>query len=111
MSNVTHLSSTGFCKRQVTRLEGEKTALLAQTQSESKSAEIINTLLKSLSNSSFKLILEKTPGQGTGNDSIQGPDGKIRTITDLSTGEKNIIAFLYFMENYRLGKMWTSPSL
>ena len=50
--------------------------------------------------SSFELKLVNDEGENQkGQYQIKGYDGNIRRITALSKGEKNIIAFLYFMFN------------
>jgi wobble nucleotide-excising tRNase len=82
-------------------LEGKKTAkieLILQTKDESKIAKEINELLKNMGVASFSLELVKDHDESQkGQYQIKGHNGKIRTITELSKGEKNIIAFLYFI--------------
>lgn len=72
--------------------------LLSQTVDESKAALNINDLLKRLGNQSFKLVSVKNDEQ-KGQYNIKGYDNKIRNIETLSTGEKNIVAFLWFIFN------------
>lgn len=71
--------------------------LLKKTKDESIAADEINKKLKLLGNQSF--VLEKV-----GNGNQQGQYGiKGRSISSLSTGEKNIVAFLWFicdLDNY-----------
>lgn len=76
----------------------ERTDLISQTKDEKKIAIKINGLLKNMGVASFELELvndedEKQKGQYQ----IKGHNNTPRPITALSKGEKNIIAFLYFM--------------
>ena len=77
-----------------------RTDLILKTKDEEKIATSISKLLKGMGVESFslKLVDDGFAGQ-KGQYQIEGHDGKIRPITDLSRGEKNIIAFLYFMLN------------
>ncbi|MDR1818157.1 MAG: AAA family ATPase [Puniceicoccales bacterium] len=78
--------------------KAEKNELIAQTKDESKLAADINKLLKSMGVASFSLELQKDDDeQQKGQYQIKGHNGKIRPIKELSKGEKNIIAFLYFI--------------
>lgn len=72
--------------------------LISQTKDEEKIVTKINKLLSSMGAVSFSLKLivnddEKQRGQYQ----IEGHDGNVRPIIKLSKGEKNIIAFLYFV--------------
>jgi wobble nucleotide-excising tRNase len=73
-------------------------ALILQTKDEEKIAEKINKLLTSMGVLSFtlKLVDDKVEDQ-KGQYQIKSHDESIRPITNLSRGEKNIIAFLYFI--------------
>lgn len=78
--------------------EQERLDLISQTKNEKKIAIKINELLKGMGVTSFELELvndedEKQKGQYK----IMGYNGNIRPVTALSKGEKNIIAFLYFI--------------
>ncbi len=85
-------------KDELAKKQLERTELISQTKDEEKIAIRISSLLKSMGISSFELILVKDEGENQkGQYQIKGHDGNIRRITALSKGEKNIIAFLYFM--------------
>ena len=75
----------------------EKGNLISQTKNEEQIAKRINDCLASTGATSFtlELIEEDIEGQ-KGQYQILGHNGTIRAITELSKGEKNIIAFLYF---------------
>ena len=75
-----------------------KNELISQTKDEEQIAKQVNKLLRNMGVASFSLELvtdanEKQKGQYQ----IKGHNGNIRSITELSKGEKNIIAFLYFL--------------
>lgn len=72
--------------------------LMSQTIDEGKAVENINNLLKRLGNQSFSLVNVKNENQ-KGQYRLIGYDGKPRNIETLSTGEKNILAFLWFVYN------------
>ncbi len=95
-------------KQEKLSVEKEKLkSLLSKTVDESKAAENINKLLKRLGNQSFTLINVNEDGQ-KGQYSIKGYDEELRDIETLSTGEKNIVAFLWFMYNLENIKLKTS---
>lgn len=76
----------------------ERIDLISQTKDENKIAIKINRLLKSMGVASFELELVNDENEDQkGQYQIKGYDGSIRPVTALSKGEKNIIAFLYFM--------------
>lgn len=68
--------------------------LLKNTKDTKKLAENINSKLKNTV--TFRLHRKKEDDQEF--YEIESMNGQIRPITELSTGEKNIIAFLYFIE-------------
>ncbi|WP_239751161.1 AAA family ATPase [Mammaliicoccus sp. H-M34] len=70
--------------------------LISKTVDESKAAENINKFLINLGNQSFTLINVKE-GEQKGQYNIKGHDNVPRDIETLSTGEKNIVAFLWFI--------------
>lgn len=73
-------------------------ALILQTKDEEKIAEKINKLLSSMGVVSFSLkLVEDNEEDQKGQYQIESHDKSIRPITQLSKGEKNIIAFLYFI--------------
>lgn len=82
-------------KKSILDLEKEIHELTAKTKSESKLAEDINNLLKLYVNFSLEHYAERE-NQGfyrvKCNKTLE-----YRNVTELSTGEKNIIAFLYFL--------------
>ncbi len=72
--------------------------LILQTKDEKKIAELINKLLKNMGFASFSLeLVLDTDEKQKGQYQIKGHNGNIRSVTELSRGEKNIIAFLYFL--------------
>jgi wobble nucleotide-excising tRNase len=76
----------------------ERIDLISQTKDEKKIALKINELLKSMGAASFELELVNDDKEDQKVQyQIKGHDGILRPITALSKGEKNIIAFLYFM--------------
>lgn len=72
--------------------------LLLQTKDERIIAERINKKLQNMGVSSFslELVVDDVKDQ-KGQYKIKGYNGNIRSIIELSKGEKNIIAFLYFI--------------
>jgi wobble nucleotide-excising tRNase len=78
--------------------QDERKTLIQQTKDEGKIAEKINVLLNGMGVVAFSLKLVSDDEEGQrGQYQIKGYDKKIRPITELSKGEKNIIAFLYFI--------------
>lgn len=77
-------------------LEAEKKGELAKTKNEEEAAIHINELLGRLGTTSFRLKLKYDERQ-KGLYSILGYDGNERDIATLSTGEKNLLAFLWFV--------------
>jgi len=76
----------------------EKNELVAKTKDESKLAGDINKLLKNMGVASFSLeLVRDNDEQQKGQYQIKGHNGGVRPINELSKGEKNIIAFLYFI--------------
>ncbi|MFK4894768.1 AAA family ATPase [Lactococcus petauri] len=81
----------------------ERSNLILETRDERKIADKINVTLRKMGVSSFSLeLIEDDEGQ-KGQYKIReygdlnGGQGQLRTIHELSKGEKNIIAFLYFI--------------
>lgn len=76
----------------------ERIDIIAQTKDEKTIALKINELLKSMGAVSFELeLVDDDDEQQKGQYQILGHDGDIRPVTALSKGEKNIVAFLYFI--------------
>ncbi len=76
----------------------EKSDLISQTKDEKEIARKINELLKNMGACSFSIeLVTDTDESQKGQYKIKGHDGDVRHITKLSKGEKNIIAFLYFI--------------
>lgn len=85
-------------KDELTKKQQERTDLVFKTKDEKKIAIKINKLLKNMGVASFELDLAKDENENQkGQYQIKGHDGNMRQITALSKGEKNIIAFLYFI--------------
>ncbi|TGL85790.1 hypothetical protein EHQ68_16660 [Leptospira congkakensis] len=75
-----------------------KNELILKTKDEKKIANQINKLLRQMGVGSFALELIENDIEGQkGQYKIKGHNNEIRPITNLSQGEKNIIAFLYFL--------------
>ncbi|MDN3955817.1 AAA family ATPase [Sporolactobacillus laevolacticus] len=89
-------------KRQELQIQkAERREAVDQTKNEAAAAKAINKLLYGLGDDSFEL--RHTPGAEKQNGlyKIVDKSGKERSIKTLSTGEKNILAFLYFMYDLR----------
>ena len=85
-------------KEELIGKRSDRTELILQTRDEEKIAKEINVLLTNMGVVSFSLTLVENDGENQkGQYRIKGYDDKIRPITHLSKGEKNIIAFLYFV--------------
>jgi len=85
---------------ELAKKQQERIDLISQTKDEQKIAIKINELLKNMGVASFELRLVNDEDENQkGQYQIKGHDGEVRPITALSKGEKNIIAFLYFMFN------------
>jgi wobble nucleotide-excising tRNase len=81
-------------KDKIGEIDNEISALKNKTKNTEKLAHNINNKLRYLV--SFEMIRKKVDDQEF--YEIKNHQGEIRPITELSTGEKNIIAFLYFVE-------------
>jgi wobble nucleotide-excising tRNase len=85
-------------KEELNQKAKEKNELILQTKDEKKISEQINKLLKNMGVASFSLeLVNDTDENQKGQYQIKGHNNKIRPVTELSKGEKNIIAFLYFL--------------
>lgn len=86
-----------FLNNSSNQLEADKVEVISQTKSTEKLVEIINQKLKNSGKTNLELKLV--------NEDIEHyeiKDGEsTRSIDNISTGEKNIIGFLYFMETVR----------
>lgn len=78
----------------IEKLRKDISELLQQTKNTRKLAENINNKLKT--SVTFELIRKEENEQEF--YEVKGANEEIRSIKELSTGEKNIIAFLYFIE-------------
>lgn len=84
-------------RKQIDKLSKDRKTLLDSVQSTEKWVGIINDKLNRIGKTNLKLCLTKSE-DNIEHYVIQDNDGT-RDITKLSTGEKNIISFLYFMES------------
>lgn len=84
-----------FNQNNLFELKKQKLNLISQTIDESIAAERINKSLRSLGNHSFQL--ELVSGEQKGQYTIKNIDGSTRDVDTLSTGEKNIVSFLWFL--------------
>lgn len=76
----------------------ERKRLVIQTRDEEKIAVSINKLLSNMGVASFSLMLVSDDVENQkGQYRIKGHNDQLRPVTHLSKGEKNIIAFLYFL--------------
>lgn len=101
-------------------LEGklaERAELVLETRDEEKIANKINITLGKMGFSSFRLELvhneegQKGQYQIRGHKTPDGKEGALRTIEKLSKGEKNIIAFLYFVFSLEAAESWMKPKV
>lgn len=78
--------------------KNERNELIILTHDESIIANKINRLLANMGVSSFSLeLVDNDEANQKGQYKIRGYNNVLRSIDDLSKGEKNIIAFLYFL--------------
>ena len=91
-------------KGKLSREEESLKSLYNETRDESAIANMINDTLASNKHSSFtlKLVKDDTFDQ-SGQYNVIGRNGTERNITELSTGEKNIVAILYFLYSLEAG--------
>ncbi len=83
----------GKLESEIKKLENEKQKLEKETQNEIKLANEINRILKNY----VSFELEHVPNQAQQGFYQIKEKGRSRSVTELSEGEKNIIAFLYFI--------------
>lgn len=81
----------------ISNLEESIKELIAKTKSTELLVQNVNQKLEGVA--SFKLILRSSDQREVEYYEIQNNEGVVRPITQLSTGEKNLIAFLYFLES------------
>lgn len=83
------------CRTEIREVQEKIRDLVSQTKNENVIANKINSKLKMYAN--FELVHERSQDRGEGHYVVRSKHtGERRDITKLSTGEKNIIAFLYF---------------
>lgn len=90
-------SEIDIIKDSIRNIENNINELIRETQSTEKLVNNINIKLEGITN--FKLILQKNDQEKLEYYEIKNSEGEIRSIEQLSTGEKNLIAFLYFLES------------
>lgn len=78
------------------RLEASKANAISRTTSEKKAAEDINQLVKNLGDDSFSLQSIQRTNQPQGLYQVIDRNGQPRPLTSLSTGELNLLSFLWF---------------
>lgn len=100
LGNVTNpeIGTIRYLVHQIEESEKEKDNLLKETQNTSILAENINDKLKYSGKFNLQLELQKDSNE-IEHYLIKDSESGVRPIDQISTGEKNIIAFLYFMEN------------
>lgn len=105
-SEKSKIDGIGGLNEKIDSIQNEIITLQRKTISETQLADNINKKLKHMV--SFELVhfqAEDSNGYYRVKDSVKD---SIREITELSTGEKNIIAFLYFIE--KLAEVKENPS-
>lgn len=80
-----------------TKLQKEREKLIESTKSEFTAVKKINQLISSLGNDSFRLKHFKSSDGQKGLYKIIDRNGNERLLASLSTGEKNLLAFLWFL--------------
>lgn len=88
-------------EKRLSEFQTEKTNLIEQTSNEQIAATYINKALHFLGNESFELRLINPSNGAKGQYAIYS-QGRQRDIDTLSTGEHNLVAFLYFMQKMNL---------
>lgn len=87
-----------YIQEQLNIKEEVKVELLRQTRNTSKLAENINTKLRSAGKHNLQLELQKESDE-IEYYLVKDRENGVRPIDQVSTGERNIIAFLYFIES------------
>lgn len=87
-----------YFESEIEKINKEKAKVLKTTKSTYKFVEIINSRLKKSGKYNLELELLED-ADGIEHYLVKDDEGKFRSINKLSTGEKNIIAFLYFLES------------
>ncbi|WP_337993630.1 AAA family ATPase [Lysinibacillus sp. CNPSo 3705] len=90
-------NTIAYLKNEIEKADREKDEILKSTKSTYKFVEIINAKLKKSGKTNLELTLEKDEN-GIEHYQIKDKES-VRSIDKLSTGEKNIIGFLYFLES------------
>src|SRR5699024_4872163 len=75
------------------KLKNEKSELVNNSKSNIIATENINKLLNGLGNCTFTLEHVEEEGEQRGQYRVKGIDGSLRSVAELSEGEKNILAF------------------
>lgn len=84
-------------EKQLHEFQAKKADLIKRTSNEQIAADYINKALRFLGNESFELQLINSSSDTQGQYAIYS-QGRQRDIDTLSTGERNLVAFLYFMQ-------------
>ncbi|GGG29428.1 hypothetical protein GCM10007425_25060 [Lysinibacillus alkalisoli] len=87
-----------YLDSEIKKANEEKEAVLSETKSTSKFVKIINDKLKKAGKYNLELVLNKDEDD-IEHYLVKDDNERVRSIDKLSTGEKNIIAFLYFLES------------
>lgn len=90
-------NTIAYLNNEIIKADREKDEILKSTKSTYKFVEIINAKLKKSGKTNLELTLEKDEN-GIEHYQIKDKEN-VRSIDKLSTGEKNIIGFLYFLES------------
>ncbi|CAM3810700.1 AAA family ATPase [Alkalicoccus chagannorensis] len=90
-------NTLNYCQQKLVKYKKRQAEVLDKTKSTQKFVDIINSKLESSGKSNLKLTLVKDENNI---EHYQVKDGNgTRQVDRISTGEKNIIAFLYFLES------------
>lgn len=92
------VNTVSYVDNEIKKVNKEKEAILKATKSTYKFVEIINDKLKKAGKYNLELTLHKDE-DGIEHYLVKDHNERVRSIDKLSTGEKNIIAFLYFLES------------
>lgn len=98
--SVDEVNTLNYINEEIKKVNKEKEAVLKSTKSTYKFVEIINDKLKKAGKYNLELTLHKDEDEDDiEHYLVKDHNERVRSIDKLSTGEKNIIAFLYFLES------------
>lgn len=95
-------------REEIAELQEQRNSEISKTVNEELAARHINNALKSLGIDSFELRLIQQDGAPRGQYSIYSNEIR-RDISSLSTGEMNLVSFLYFMQSLNENRVVDKP--